>query len=84
MDVMDEALEILRDDRVKELIEKTARYYYTSTAVNVDLTIPGIVVGLFLFGENIENTLGWMLFNCVSFQCWPSPVAGTLRPLVLC
>ena len=61
MDVMDEVLEILRDDRVKELIEKTARYYYTSTAVNVDLTIPGIVVGLFLFGESVENTLGCFL-----------------------
>ena len=58
---MDEVLEILRDDRVKELIEKTARYYYTSTAVNVDLTIPGIVVGLFLFGENVENILGCFL-----------------------
>ena len=61
MEFMEEVLEILRDDRVKELIEKTARYYYFSTAVNVDLTIPGIVVGLFLFGENIENTLGCFL-----------------------
>ena len=58
---MDEVLEILRDDRVKELIEKTARYYYFSTAVNVDLTIPGIVVGLFLFGKNFENILGCLL-----------------------
>ena len=58
---MDEVLEILRDDRVKELIEKTARYYYTSAAVNVDLTIPGIVVGLFLLGENVENILGCFL-----------------------
>ena len=58
MEFMEEVLEILRDDRVKELIEKTARYYYFSTAVNVDLTIPGIVVGLFLFGENVENIPG--------------------------
>merc|ERR1712203_908975 len=72
MDVMDEVLEILRDDRVKELIEKTARYYYTSTAVDVDLTIPGIVVGLFLFvlavtGGWYAETFGSVLKNLLTF-----------------
>merc|ERR1712203_247946 len=71
MDVMDEVLEILRDDRVKELIEKTAGYYYTSTAVNVDLTIPGIVIGLFLLvlavtGGWYAETFGSVLKNLLT------------------
>merc|ERR1711936_71440 len=85
MDVMDEVLEILRDDRVKELIEKTARYYYTSTAVNVDLTIPGIVVGLFLLvlavtGGWYAETFGSVLKNLLTF--FPRLLLAPLKKVV--
>merc|ERR1712203_103386 len=93
MDVMDEVLEILRDDRVKELIEKTARYYYTSTAVNVDLTIPGIVVGLFLlvlavtggwyaetFGSVLKNLLTFLLLLLLPPYCLTPTLRGSPLP----
>merc|ERR1711997_188030 len=45
---MEEFLEILRHDKVRELIEETSRFYYTSPATTVDLGLPIAVTGLFL------------------------------------
>merc|ERR1712083_915973 len=45
---MEEFLEILRHEKVRELIEETSRFYYTSPATTVDLGLPIAVTGLFL------------------------------------
>ena len=49
---MDEFLDILREEKVKELIEETARIYYTSPATTVNLILPISFSILFLLGEN--------------------------------
>ena len=49
---MDEFLDILREEKVKELIEETARIYYTSPATTVNLILPISLSILFLLGEN--------------------------------
>ena len=53
---MEEFLEILRHDKVRELIEETSRFYYTSPATTVDLGLPIAVTGLFLVGEILRGT----------------------------
>merc|ERR1712051_550621 len=45
---MEELLDILREEKVKELIEETARFYYTSPATTVNLLLPIALSGLFL------------------------------------
>ena len=54
---MDEFLDILRQEKVKELIEETARIYYTSPATTVDLLIPISVTGLFILGELLTENM---------------------------
>ena len=49
---MEELLDILREEKVKELIEETARIYYTSPATTVNLILPISLSILFLLGEN--------------------------------
>ena len=53
---MEEFLEILRHEKVRELIEETSRFYYTSPATTVDLGLPIAVTGLFLVGEILRGT----------------------------
>ena len=80
---MDEFLDILREEKVKELIEETARFYYTSPATTVNLLLPIALSGLFLLGENIKSSLetlsnisfsvvvGFTLtLSNISFQLW--------------
>ena len=54
---MEEFLDFLRQEKVKELIEETARIYYTSPATTVDLLIPMSVTGLFILGENLTGIM---------------------------
>merc|ERR1712018_6352 len=43
-----DSMDILREEKVKELIEETARIYYTSPATTVDLFLPISITGLFI------------------------------------
>ena len=58
---MDAFLDILRHEKVKELIEETARIYYTSPATTVNLFLPISLTGLFLLGENMARIEAWKL-----------------------
>jgi len=44
---MEEFLDLVRDEKVKELLEETARFYYTSPATTVNLLLPIALTGLF-------------------------------------
>ena len=50
---MEEFLDILKEEKVKELIEETARIYYTSPATTVDLFLPISLTGLFILGRTL-------------------------------
>ena len=66
---MEELLDILSQEKLKELIEETARFYYTSPATTVNLLLPIALSGLFLLGE-IHIVYSFETLSNVSFQLW--------------
>ena len=58
---MEEFLDLVSDEKVKELIEETARFYYTSPATTVNLLLPIALSGLFTLGESHITFPVWKL-----------------------
>ena len=66
---MDEFLDIVSQEKWMELIEETARFYYTSPATTVNLLLPIALSGRFLLGE-IHIVYSLETLSNVSFQLW--------------